>query len=134
MKNHPSTIRKARQVLSKGDTDERKAVLQELEAIGASEITDVLTWTGTGQVIMKSSEDLSHGARKAIKKVKITPTKLGSQIEVEMHDKMAALRMLAKHRGLLDSTSDINRPSVIGINLQGPKDVTYEIKDEKTQE
>ena len=128
MKDQPLAVRKAREVLAKGDKDEREAVVQELEAIAASEVTDVLTWNADGHVAMKPSAELRHGARKAIKKVKVTPTRQGSSIEVEMHDKMGALRMLAKHHGLLDSTSDINRPSVIGINLKGPN-VTYEVKD-----
>ena len=47
-----------------------------------------------------------------------------------MHDKLAALRLLAKHRGLLEPNSDDQRPSMIGINVTGPKVTTYEVKDE----
>jgi hypothetical protein len=130
MKDQPLAVRKAREVLAKGDKDEREAVIHELEAIAASEVTDVISWTADGKVNMKPSDELSHGARKAIKKVKVTPTRQGSSIEVEMHDKMGALRMLAKHHGLMDSTSDINRPSVIGINLKGPN-VTYDVKKDE---
>lgn len=129
-KDQPLVVRKAREILAKGNDNEREAVIHELEAIAASEVTDVISWTADGQVAMKPSDELSHGARKAIKKVKVTPTRLGSSIEVEMHDKMGALRMLAKHHGLMDSTSDINRPSVIGINLKGPN-VTYEVHQGK---
>ncbi len=127
----PTPIRKARKLLSKGTEDEREAVKQELECIGASEITDILSWNSAGQVTMNPTEKLSHSARKSIKKIKVTPTRNGSAIEVEMHDKMAALRLLAKHHGLLDQTSDSNRPSVIGINLTGPEVTTYEVKESK---
>ena len=44
-----------------------------------------------------------------------------------MHDKMSALRLLAKHRGLLEANSDEQRPSMIGINVTGPKTTTYEV-------
>jgi len=46
-----------------------------------------------------------------------------------MHDKLAALRLLAKHRGLLEPNSDGHRPSMIGINVTGPKTTTYEVED-----
>ena len=44
-----------------------------------------------------------------------------------MHDKLSALRLLAKHRGLLEPNSDDRRPSMIGINVTGPKTTTYEV-------
>ena len=47
-----------------------------------------------------------------------------------MHDKMSALRLLAKHHGLLDPGAEQNRPSVIGINMTGPAVTTYEVQDE----
>jgi hypothetical protein len=37
-----------------------------------------------------------------------------------MHDKLSALRLLAKHRGLLEPNSDTQKPSMIGINITGP--------------
>lgn len=122
------TIRRARQLLDKGSEEEKNKVKQELEAIGASEITDVLSWNDKGQVSMNSSESLSHRARKAIKKVKSTPTQYGTSLEVEMHDKLSALRLLAKHSGLLEVQEDNNRPAVIGINLKGPEVATIKVK------
>ena len=55
-----------------------------------------------------------------IKKIKVTPTKLGPQLEVELHDKVAVLRGLAKAAGLLEQHEDMERPSVVGIVMQGP--------------
>ncbi len=52
-------------------------------------------------------------------------------MEVEMHDKLSALRLLAKHRGLLEPNSDETRPSMIGINVTGPKTTTYEVQDDE---
>jgi hypothetical protein len=104
-------------------TPKRDAVLQELEAVAASSITDVLWWDNAGNVSVRPSEDLA-GHVKAV-----TPTMHGNQIEIEMHDKMRALNTLAKHYGLMEVVQDENRPSIIGINLHGPAVTSYEVKE-----
>ncbi len=124
------TTRKQRAALASPDPDKREAVVQELEAIASGEITDVLSWDELGNVGVCASDNLSPRARRSIKKVKVTPNAHGNQIEVEMHDKLSALRLLAKHRGLLEPNSDEQRPSMIGINVTGPKATTYEVKDD----
>jgi len=134
MTDKPLSVREARAALEAADEDRRQAVVQELEALSSSEITDVLTWDEMGRVHVRASDQLSARARRAIKKVKITPGEEGNTIEVEMHDKLSALRLLAKHRGLLEPNSDDRRPSMIGINVKGPDTTTYEIIDEDTQE
>ena len=134
MTDKPLSVRQARAALEAADEDRRQAVVQELEALSSSEITDVLTWDEMGRVHVRASDQLSARARRAIKKVKITPGEEGNTIEVEMHDKLSALRLLAKHRGLLEPNSDDRRPSMIGINVKGPDTTTYEIIDEDTQE
>ena len=110
-------------------TPKRDAVLQELEAVAASSITDVLWWDNAGNVSVRPSEDLASHVKAAIKKVKVTPTAYGNQIEIEMHDKMRALNTLAKHYGLMEVVQDENRPSIIGINLHGPAVTSYEVKE-----
>ena len=123
------TTRQMRQDLASPDADRREAVVQELEAIAAGEATDVISWDAMGQVQLTPSDQLSERAKRSIKKVKVTPNQHGNSIEVEMHDKLSALRLLAKHRGLLEPNSDDQRPSMIGINVTGPKTTTYEVKD-----
>ena len=134
MTDKPLSVREARAALEAADEDRRQAVVQELEALSSSEITDVLTWDEMGRVQVRASDQLSARARRAIKKVKITPSEEGNTIEVEMHDKLSALRLLAKHRGLLEPNSDDRRPSMIGINVKGQDTTTYQIIDEDTQE
>lgn len=134
MTDKPLSVREARAALDAADEDRRQAVVQELEALSSSEITDVLSWDEMGRVQVRASDQLSARARRAIKKVKITPSEEGNTIEVEMHDKLSALRLLAKHRGLLEPNSDDRRPSMIGINVKGPDTTTYEIIDEDFQE
>lgn len=115
-------------------TPKRDAVLQELEAVAASTITDVLWWDQAGNVSVRPSEDLAGHVKAAIKKVKVTPTQHGNQIEIEMHDKMRALNTLAKHYGLMEVVQDENRPSIIGINLHGPAVTSYEVKESTPEE
>ena len=125
------TVRQQRAALASPDVNKREAVVQELEAIASGVITDVLNWDDLGQVFLTPSEKLSERSRRGIKKVKVTPTQHGNSIEVEMHDKLSALRLLAKHRGLLEPNSDDQRPSMIGINVTGPKTTTYEVLDDE---
>ena len=114
-----------RDLISRG-SEGREAVRQEIEAVGASQITDVLSWeTGEdGQISSVSivpSAELPERARRGIKKIKITPSAFGNQVEIEMHDKLGALRLLARAEGLLDGMEDADkRPSLVGINLRGP--------------
>jgi hypothetical protein len=115
------TIRRQRSDLAADDNLRREAVVQELEAIAAGEATDVIQWDDMGRVTLTPSDQLSERAKRAVKKVKVTPNQFGNTIEVEMHDKLSALRLLAKHRGLLEPNSDNMRPSMIGINITGPK-------------
>jgi hypothetical protein len=112
----------------------KEAVLEELEILGSSKITDVLSWDQTGGVSVIPSYDLPEHTRKAIKKIKIRPTKDGNEIEVEMHDKMSALRLLSKHYGLLENLSDDARPTIMGINLKGPVVTNYTITESPLDE
>jgi len=134
MSDNKMTVREQREALASPDDGKREAVLNELEAIASGEVTDVLSWDELGNVGVMASDRLSDRARRSIKKVKITPNAHGNQIEVEMHDKMSALRLLAKHRGLLEVNSDDQRPSMIGINVTGPKTTTYEVVEAEEDE
>jgi hypothetical protein len=129
-------VRKIRRELTSQDNDKRAAVLGELELLGGSKITDVLQWDSAGNIYLTATNELPDHVRRAIKKVKVTPNKDGqNSIEVEMHDKISALRLLAKHHGLMEATDDTNRPSIIGINLHGPGSpvTTYEVKEQEDE-
>jgi hypothetical protein len=129
------TTRQARKALVYGSDSEKDAVKQELAAIGASNITDVLKWTESGAMALLRTDDIPMHVQKAIKKVKVTPNQYGNAIEVEMHDKLAALRVLARHHGLMEPNADSDsRPSVIGINMKGPVATTYEVVDDGENE
>ena len=124
------TVRQMRKALVYGDGDEREGVKQELATLATSDITEVMSWDEQGRVTLKDAKDVPLSTRRAIKKVKVTPTRMGNAIEVEMHDKVSALRMLSQHHGLLTpGLEKSDRPSVIGINMTGPVVTDYEEKD-----
>lgn len=129
------SVRDSRRILAKGNDSEKEAVKQELASIAASNITDVLKWTESGAMALLKTDDIPLHVQKAIKKVKVTPNQYGNSIEVEMHDKLSALRVLARHHGLMEPNADSDsRPSVIGINMTGPTTTTYEvIEDGETE-
>lgn len=127
------SLREAKEILKSPNEAKRQAVEQELAAIGASELTDILSWDENGRTTMLASDQIPEKARRNIKKMKVTPTKYGNQLEVEMHDKIAALRLLAKHYGMLNVDTSQNRPSVLGINISGPETV-YEVKEKNDDE
>jgi hypothetical protein len=116
--------------LVSSDEGRREAVVQELEAIAAGEATDVIQWDDMGRVTLTPSDQLSERAKRSVKKVKVTPNQFGNTIEVEMHDKLSALRLLAKHRGLLEPNAGDQKPSMIGINITGPTAKIVEIDDD----
>ena len=130
MSDKTPTIRQQRAALVSSDEGRREAVVQELEAIAAGEATDVIQWDDMGRVTLTPSDQLSECAKRSVKKVKVTPNQFGNTIEVEMHDKLSALRLLAKHRGLLEPNAGDQKPSMIGINITGPTAKIVEIDDD----
>jgi len=99
-------------------------VATELIAMGTARITDIID-LHTGAV--KPMEDIPDEALASIKKV--TVSEHGTTIE--MFDKVSVLRVLAKASGLLDVEKNVDKPSIVGINMKGPEvTTTYEAKDE----
>ncbi len=99
--------------------DNRDALAEELLRLGSSKITDVVDIEG-GTVKLKELDDIPDHVLGAIKKIKVTPTRGGDQIEVEMIDKVRVLQMLAKSAGLLDTEKQIDKPSVVAIEMVMP--------------
>jgi hypothetical protein len=102
----------------------REQIAWDMLAVMGTSIRDVMTWDEDGQVKIKASRDISDTAIRAIKSVKVRRDKDGNEtLEVELFDKVAVMRILAKAAGLLEQRDDADRPSVIGITVQ-PPDVT----------
>ena len=96
----------------------REIVAKELVDISTSNITDVVEWKN-GKVKLKEIEDIPESALKAIKKVRVFG-KEADNFEIELHDKIRSLQIVAKAAGLLEHQEYDNRPAVIGIKIEGP--------------
>ena len=99
--------------------DNRDALAEEMLRLAGSKITDVVDIEG-GTVRLKDIDDIPDHALSAIKKIKITPTRNGDQVEVELIDKVRVLQMLAKSAGLLDQEKEVDKPSVVAIEMVMP--------------
>ena len=106
----------------------KDAVAQELIDIATSSIDEIIDWDSSGYVRVKSPDEISNKAIKAIKKIKMTPTKEGPQLEVELHDKVSVLRTLAKATGMMDKQEDMDKPSVVGIVMHGPEQPIIDVE------
>tara|TARA_R100001369_G_scaffold19297_1_gene35196 strand:- start:356 stop:769 length:414 start_codon:yes stop_codon:yes gene_type:complete len=100
--------------------EHRDELAMELMALGSSKITDVIDWDADGNVKVKPIDKIPESALSAIKKIKVTPTSRGDILEVEMVDKVRVLQLLAKSAGLLDNEKEIDKPSVVSIEMVMP--------------
>ncbi len=104
-----------------GEEIKRADVIRELTRIAYASITQVLRWDESGHVTVTPSSDLSPDVAAAIKSVKATRTvrRRGGReiektvIEVTMHDKLAALAMLARAADLFTPDGGTGRQKVI---------------------
>lgn len=110
----------------------RPDIVDELAAIGFSDIADFLTVQDDGSVRLKPFSEMPAGATRCIKVVKERrrtsrgadgeETIIDSQIEYTLLDKLKALETLAKIAGLFtDNITVNNMPQVVAI--QGLNDV-----------
>jgi hypothetical protein len=113
----------------------KEAVAQTLVDIASANLTDVITWNEKGEVKVKASSDIPDSTAASIKKIRVTGSKNGENtLELEMHDKVSVLKVLAKSAGLLEPMpAESKTPSVVGIKMVGPDVVTteYEEVDDK---
>ena len=126
---------KALQNRLKGRSDviahNKEAIAEELVAMAMSNLTDVITWDDTGNVKVKASADIPENALRALKKVKVSYVKGEPTLELELHDKVKTLQILAKASGLLDTLPESNAPSVVGIKMVGPDVITTTYQETK---
>jgi hypothetical protein len=101
----------------------KEVIAAELIAMGTTRLTDIID-LHTG--VVKPIEEIPDYALASIKKIRVTD----AGIELELFDKVGVLRVLAKASGLLDTESNQDKPSIVGINMKGPEPVAeYEVID-----
>lgn len=103
----------------------KEAVAAELLSLGTANITDIVNLDGS----VKPLDQIPEHALRAIKR--ISANKDG--VTIEMFDKVAVLRVLAKASGMLDVEKNEDKPSIVGINMKGPT-TTYEIEEDNGSE
>ncbi len=86
-------------------------VLQEIAAIAFADFTDFIELF-EGRYQVRDSDDLTKQQRAAIKSIRSVETPDGPRVEIELHDKLGALRQLAKSMGLDKSKSSTNATQV----------------------
>jgi phage terminase small subunit len=100
-------------------------VLQEIGSIAFSDFTEFVELS-EGRYRVRNLEDLTREQRAAIKSIRPVQTSDGSHFEIELHDKMGALRQLAKSLGL-DKVKPPTEAHQVHIHLDmrgdGPVDI-----------
>lgn len=119
----------------KGFIDEEKArlmeqinvtqaqIVSELSKIAFGNIGELVSWTAEGELVYKSSEDLTADQTAAIEE--ITNTKkfdnqgnpLGVDVKLKMHNKLKALDQLSKILGIYKDSSELE-VKVINVNVE----------------
>ena len=91
-------------------------VLQELARIGFARITDVMD-----PATAKIKEDASDDDLACIQSVKIKPNEWGTEREIRLCDKKAALELLGRHLGMWNDKLDIKGVEGVVIVNDIPK-------------
>ena len=118
-------VRQVQRRIGRSETlgQNKEAVAAELLSLGTANITDIVNLDGT----VKPLEDIPEYALRAIKKISVRD----GNVTIEMHDKVATLRVLAKASGMLDDLNkQEDKPSIVAFNMKGPeKQVTTEYQE-----
>lgn len=94
-------------------------VLQELARIGFAKITDVVD-PETAKILPDASDD----DLACIQSIKIKPNEFGTEREVKLYDKKAALVDLGKHLGLFKDKVELSGDMDLNITIDYGEDDT----------
>ena len=117
-------VREVKKKLKGSDVifENREKLAEILLQLGTVKITDIVNWNTQGKLQIKDVNEISEPALQSIRKIKAIPKDGQMEIEVELIDKVRILQLLAKSAGLLDRQPDSEKPSVIEVNMVGPKE------------
>lgn len=111
-----AAVAKAMAERSKRTGINQDRVLQELARIGFARITDVMD-----PATAKIKEDASDDDLACIQSVKIKPNEWGTEREVKLCDKKAALELLGRHLGMWNDKLDLKGVEGVVIVNDIPK-------------
>ena len=113
----------AAQMKRLGITNDR--VYDEIEAIGFSNMSDFATW-GPDGVALFPSDEMPREGMACIAEVSQTRTQFGGTIRIKLHDKLEALALVAKLKGMADEgVSDEERARSIRAHLEELEKATF---------
>lgn len=110
------------------DVNQQRVVL-ELNRLAFSKISDVCNWDENGVITVKNVDDLSDDALASIKKIRcihsVRTDKDGNEtetttLEIEQHDKKAALEILARASKLVGDTGAASAPIYLSLSFGAP--------------
>ena len=105
----------------------RDSLAQHLIDLSTVNIDEIMDYDGI-EIKVKAFKDIDPRAISAIKRIRVNQ----GVIDIELHDKVKILQTLAKAAGLLEPENSSERPSVVGIKMIGPKEITdVDIKENK---
>jgi len=99
--------------------ENRDELAAELLSLGTSSIDDIVEFSSEG-VRLRDRSEISDVSMRAVRRIRVTPGRFGSTVDVEMIDKRQILQMLAKSAGLLDQEKEVDKPSVVSIDMVMP--------------
>ena len=100
-------IKKAMQERNQRVEISQDRILEELARIAFGDLRDAVTWGKEG-VKLKESAELTEDQAAAISEVGETVTKEGGSTRIKRHDKVKALELLMRHKGMLNDKLNIN--------------------------
>jgi phage terminase small subunit len=118
-------VEKHRTAMIEAAEAKQERIVQALAAIAFTDITEVAHWDGE-LLTVREPKDLSPAQRAAIKKVK----KNAGRVEVEMHDKLAALRLLGTWKQMFVKRHEVSAtgPVQFILNMDTPSHVGQDIR------
>jgi phage terminase small subunit len=112
-------VREAIEHLLRTRTGVTKAwLIDKLVAIIDTDLADVSEWNEVGELVFKTSADLTPEQKVAVSEIIQERTKLGSTLKIRLYDKLSAMGHLAKLLNLLVDRQEISGPN------GGPVEVT----------
>lgn len=100
-------IKKAMQERNQRVEISQDRILEELARIAFGDLRDAVTWGKEG-VKLKESAELTEDQAAAISEVGETVTKEGGSTRIKRHDKVKAIELLMRHKGMLNDKLNLS--------------------------
>lgn len=104
-------------------------ILEELANIAFGDLRDVVEWSDKG-VQLKDSKELTPEQSAAISEVSETITASGGSVKVKRHDKVKAIELLMRHKGMLNDKLELGgRVDIASAIEEGNKRIQGRVGD-----